>query len=255
MLPEIGADRYPEIHLENIMSKENKDGVPHTGSNQQGTPTEESPPNNINVGGDGEGSGTDHPTKVPNVDHGVDDIDFDALRLPPSGQVVVKKDLSIIPIRKPKKTEYFRKRHGSEWVIDLPLYEDEDGETYLVGPVCLGFLNDQGLIRRARIHTLMVHGSGVLLLSHIGLADADGKHNSFNRSREEAYLKAETEWVRISANKALGGYDVWKPETKLPEPDWPIPPTTLKEALSVAFKGRYINEPDHPIINRLKGRL
>ena len=37
------------------MSKENKDGVPHTGSNQQGTPTEESPPNNINVGGDGEG--------------------------------------------------------------------------------------------------------------------------------------------------------------------------------------------------------
>ena len=29
----------------------------------------------------------------------------------------------------------------------------------------------------------------------------------------------------------------------------------LKEMLSIAFKGNYINEPDHPIIKRLKGRL
>jgi hypothetical protein len=233
----------------------NKEGVPETGSNQQGTPIDQSRQNDKTVTVTGDGSGTDLPQTVSTADHGVDAIDFDALRLPPSGQVVVKKDLSIIPIRKPKKTEYFRKRPGNEWAIDLPLYEDEDGETYLIGPVCLGFLNDQGLIRRARIHTLIVHGSGVLLLSPIGLPDADGKHNPFNRSREEAYHKAETEWVRISANKALGGYDIWTPETKLPEPDWPIPPTTLKEALSVAFKGKYINEPAHPIINRLKGRL
>jgi hypothetical protein len=211
--------------------------------------------NDVNRSRKPEGSVMDSPSQVLNVENGINDIDFDALRLPASEQIMVKRDLSIIPIRKTKKTEYFRKRPGSEWTIDLPLYEDEDGETYLVGPVCLGFLNDQGLVKRARIHTLIVHGSGVLLLSPVGLPDADGKHNSFNRSREEAYLKAETEWVRISANKALGGYDVWKPEVNLPEPDWPIPPTTLKEALSVAFKGRYINEPDHPIINRLKGRL
>jgi hypothetical protein len=100
-----------------------------------------------------------------------------------------------------------------------------------------------------------VHGSGVLLLSPIGLPDADGKNNPYNRSREENYLKAETGWVRISANKDLGGYDIWYPETKLPEPDWPTPPNTLKEMLSIAFKGRYINVPDHPIINRLRGRL
>jgi hypothetical protein len=233
----------------------NKEGIPETGSIQQGTPIDQSHQTNKKIVVTGEGSDKDLLPQVLKADQGVNDIDFDALRLPPSGQVVVKKDLSIIPVRKPKKTEYFRKRPGKEWVIDLPLYEDEDGETYLVGPVCLDFLNDQGLIRPARIHTLIVHGSGVLLLSWVGLPDADGKHNSYNRSREEAYRKAETEWVRISANKALGGYDVWKPETQLPEPEWPTPPNTLKEALSIAFKGRFINEPAHPIINRLKGRL
>jgi len=235
-------------------TKENKRSAGPV-SEQPDSPKNGLLPDNINVGVAQEGSDSDPSTKVQKVEQNADEINFEALRLPPSGQVVVKKDLSIIPIRKPTKREYFRKRPGSEWVIDLPLYEDEDGETYLVGPVCLSFLNDQGLIRRARVHTLFVHGSGVLLLSSIGLPDADGKHNSFNRSREEAYRKAETEWVRISANKALGGYDIWKPETKLPEPDWPTPPKTLKEALTVAFKGRYINEPDHPIINRLKGRL
>lgn len=183
-----------------------------------------------------------------------DEIDFDALRLPPSGQLTAKRDLSIIPVRRPKKTEWFRVRTGADWRIDLPLYEDAD-DTYVVGPEYQGFLNDQGLIKRARIYTLLVHGSGVLFLSPIGLPGADGKLNSFNRSREEAYLKAETAWVRISANKDLGGYELYIPESPMPEPEWPVPPNTLKEMLGIAFKGRFINEPDHPILNRLRGRL
>ena len=188
----------------------------------------------------------------PSVD---DEIDFESLRLPPGGQLIAKRDLSIIPVRKPKKTEWFRVRSGDNWRIDLPLYEDTDGEAYLIGSKYLGFLNDQGLVRRVRVYTLLVSGSGVLILSPIGLPDADGKANSFNRSREEAYRKAETDWIRISANKDLGGYDLWKPEVPLPEPDWPSPPATLHEALSVGFKGRYINDPDHPILNQLKGKL
>ena len=184
-----------------------------------------------------------------------DDIDFEALRLPPSGQLIAKRDLSIIPVRKPKKTEWFRVRSGNDWRIDLPLYEDADGDTYLIGSDFLSFLNERALVRRARIYTLLVHGSGVLLLSPIGLPDVDGKLNSYNRSREEHYRKAETEWISISANKDLAGYDVWTPETRIPEPEWPTPPNTLKEMLSIAFKGRYINDPDHPILNQLKGRL
>jgi hypothetical protein len=212
-------------------------------------------PDNINVGVAQEGSDSDPSTKVQKVEQNADEIDFEALRLPPSGQVMVKKDLSTIPIRRPKKTEWFRVRPGAEWRIDLPLYEDDDKETYIVGPVCQGFLNDRKLIKRSRVYTLIVHGTGVLLLSPIGLPEADGKYNPYNRSREEAYLKAENEWVQISSNQPLGAYDRWTPETQLPDPEWPAPPNTLKEALAIAFKGRYINELDHPIIKRLGGRL
>jgi hypothetical protein len=186
-----------------------------------------------------------------------DEIDFEALRLPPSGQLIAKKDVSIIPTRKPKKTEWFRVRPEPEWKIDLPVYEDADmdGEHYIIAPEYLNFLNDQGLVRRVRLYTCYTHGSGVLFLSPVGLPDADGKENSYNRSRHEAYLKAEKEWVRINANKSLGGYDIWTPESPMDEPVWPAVPATLKDALSIAFKGKYINAPDHPILNRLKGKL
>jgi hypothetical protein len=184
-----------------------------------------------------------------------DEIDFDALRLPPSGQLVAKRDISLIPVRRPKKTEWFRVRPGDDWRIDLPLYYDDDGEPYIISPDNLGFLNDQGLVHRVRIYTLLAHPSNVLFMSPVGLPEADGKINSYNRSRAESYLKAESAWSRISANKDLGGYDYWTPEIPLPEPQWPIPPASLKEALNIAFKGRFINDPDHPILNRLKGKL
>jgi hypothetical protein len=193
---------------------------------------------------------THEPAKLPD-----EEIDFDALRLPPSGQLLAKRDLSIVPVRRPKKTEWFRVRPGDEWRIDLPLYAAEGEEPYLIAPEYQGFLNEQGLVQRARIYTLIVHGTGIMFLSPITLPDADGKQNSYNRSRIECYLKAETKWVKIAANKALGGYDCSSPESALSEPEWPTPPHTLKEMLSIAFKGRYINDADHPIIKHLKGRL
>jgi hypothetical protein len=234
----------------------NKGGVPVTDCSQSGTPTTPILTSDvINLAGIQDGSQSDPPVQPSKVEQNADEIDFDALRLPPSGQIMVKRDLSIIPTRKPKKTEWFRVRSGAEWRIDLPLYVDDDGETFVVGPACLGFLHEQGLVKRARIYTILVYESGVLLLSPIGLPDEEGKINSYNRSREECYRKAETQWVRISANKDLGGYDCMTPEHVFPDPVWPAPPNTLKEALAIAFKSKYINELDHPIIKRLRGRL
>jgi hypothetical protein len=184
-----------------------------------------------------------------------DEIDFDGLRLPPNAQLIAIKDYSIIPVRKPKKTEWIRVHPGDDWRIDLAIYEEEAGETYLVGRDYFGYLNELKLVKLARIFTVLVYGSGVLFLSPIGLPDVDGKINSYNRSRAEAYLKAETEWVRISANKDLGGYDCWTPEAPMQEPEWPSPPHSLKEMLNIAFKDRYINAPDHPIIKQLRGKL
>ena len=107
----------------------------------------------------------------------------------------------------------FRKRHGNEWVIDLPLYEDEDGETYLVRARMSWFPE------RSRTHTACsdTHTDCarvwcIIPQSILALRMRTARQ-FINGTREDAYLKAETEWVRISANKALGGYDVWTPET------------------------------------------
>jgi hypothetical protein len=63
---------------------------------------------------------------------------------------------------------------------------------------------------------------------------------------------AETQWVRSVANKAVGGYDMLVAEAALSEPEWPD--TSLDELIEIAFRGRIIQSPDHPVVAQLLGR-
>jgi hypothetical protein len=60
-------------------------------------------------------------------------------------------------------------------------------------------------------------------------------------------------WVRVVANMGLGGYDVFQASGALPDPDWPDVP--FREYLRLAFKDRYIDNRDHPILRRLRGEV
>jgi len=138
--------------------------------------------------------------------------------------------------------------------MNLPLYKAEEDEPYIVtDPKCAMFLEEQGMLQKVKIYALYIHGSGLFILSPVGLPDADGKQNSYHQTRQEAYEGAKTGWKRISANKALGAYDSWSPESDMGEPNWPKEPATLDAALNFAFEKRNIDSPEHPIIKRLKG--
>ena len=52
---------------------------------------------------------------------------------------------------------------------------------------------------------------------------------------------------------ALGGYRIMKAKGDLGEPEWPS--LSLSELLDVAFKDRVISSEDHPIFNKLLGKL
>ena len=52
---------------------------------------------------------------------------------------------------------------------------------------------------------------------------------------------------------ALGGYRIMKAKGDLGEPEWPS--LSFNELLDVAFKDRVISSEDHPIFNKLLGRL
>lgn len=58
-----------------------------------------------------------------------------------------------------------------------------------------------------RLLALAVNRQGVVFLWPIKLPDPNGKTNSWNLSAFEACGKAQTDWIRVSANMSLGAYD------------------------------------------------
>jgi hypothetical protein len=64
---------------------------------------------------------------------------------------------------------------------------------------------------------------------------------------------ATKQWIRVASNMSLGAYDIIAAEGQIPEPIWPD--VTFKEIIKIAFQGRVIRTPDHPVIQRLHGRL
>ena len=61
-------------------------------------------------------------------------------------------------------------------------------------------------------------------------------------------------WVRRQADIANGGYVITKAmNAKLPDPKWPT--MTLSEIIDRAFDKFYINDIQHPVLQRLRGEM
>ena len=53
------------------------------------------------------------------------------------------------------------------------------------------------------------------------------------------------------ADLNLGAYEVYTASADLPAPEWPEMP--FSELLRVAFKDRYLDTLDHPVLKLLRG--
>ena len=60
-------------------------------------------------------------------------------------------------------------------------------------------------------------------------------------------------WIRLDRHHALGAYDAYEATGKYPEPEWGDLP--LVKLLEIAFRDRFINRPDHPVLRRLRGEV
>lgn len=74
---------------------------------------------------------------------------------------------------------------------------------------------------------------------------------SWHESARRAAEIAKTKWIRIAADKSLGGYRVREAEGRLSEPEWPT--EALSDLLTIAFADRIIMSEDHPVVRRLRG--
>ncbi len=55
------------------------------------------------------------------------------------------------------------------------------------------------------------------------------------------------------ANMGAGTYDVLEARGQFPDPVWPE--VTLEKLLELAFKDRFIDNLDHPVLKRLRGEF
>jgi hypothetical protein len=73
------------------------------------------------------------------------------------------------------------------------------------------------------------------------------------RSAAEAAELAMDKWIRITANMALGAYEISEAIGNLSEPVWPE--MSFQEILRIAFRDRIVQSLDHPLVQRLRGAV
>ena len=178
---------------------------------------------------------------------------FSSLRLSQNfGETLgVKKVLTTVPVGKPTKDRFFRTHTSPSWVFPTWILENKAaGETYIVSPEVASVLGD--LVRPVELYAVIDRQNNPSLIP-IPLPGPNGVRNPWHESLLQAVLRARLVWLRISANMALGGYDIFEAAASLPEPIWPE--TTMDELLEVAFRGRIITSLDHPVVQDRLGRV
>lgn len=178
---------------------------------------------------------------------------FSSLRLTQNfGETLgVKKVLTTVPVGRPPKDRFFRAHPLPSWVFPAWILENKaTGETYLVSEEVASALGDQ--VRPVELHAAIDRQNNPFLIP-IPLPGPNGVRNRWHESLAQAVERSKSVWLRVSANKDLGGYDIFEATAKLPDPVWPD--ITMDELLEVAFRGRIITSVDHPIVQERLGEI
>ena len=196
------------------------------------------------LSGDSGGDGGDTPP---------DPFDPASLRLGQdfASTIGVKKVLTTVRCGKPHRHEFVRVRAGEDWRLETGLFEDKvNREIYLVQRDLWTEL--AGEVYPACLF-LAVNRQSDVFLWRVKLPGFDGRSNPWNDSALAAARLAETTWVRVAANMPAGMYDTYEAAAELSEPEWPE--LAFPEILKLAFKDRFIQNIDHPVIRALRGEV
>lgn len=178
--------------------------------------------------------------------------DLTRLKLATTAEASVsRKVLMTVPCRKPGRQEWIRVRTGDEWKLTTnTLVAREENKVYLVEPELwpqvVGDLVPTQLVT-------VINRQGVLSLWPLRLPGSDGRSCEWHTSALEASLLAERRWIKVTSNMALGAYEVHEALGTLSEPDWPD--ATFEQLVKLAFKDAFIETEDHPLLQRLQGKV
>ena len=163
----------------------------------------------------------------------------------------MRRVLATVPVRKPHRQEFVRVHPDAAMRLDTALLEvKEERQTYLVNSALWPEL--PGETAPKTLYTVMTR-QGVILLWLVRLPDEAGRLDDWNTSGHEAAKRAESNWVRVAANMALGAYDIYEAVSQFPDPVWPD--LSFERLLEIAFRDRFIDSLDHPVVRRLRGEF
>jgi hypothetical protein len=169
-----------------------------------------------------------------------------------TAEIGTKEILTRVPVRRPRRDEFVRCHPDPVMSLAVTIYADrnEQDEVYFVAPAMRGALAED--LKPVRLQ-LAITRKGVLFIWPLTIPSED---NPLGRSWHESALKAaeiaKEFWIRVTSDKALGGYRVRKAEGKLSEPEWPTD-KTFNDLLAIAFAEKIIMSQDHPIVRGLRG--
>lgn len=163
----------------------------------------------------------------------------------------VRRVLVSVLVRKPHRQEFFRTHPDPEMTLQTAILEfKQDRQNFIVTPELAPYLPGEA-VAKLLIPTLTNHGA--LCLWPIRLPDEQGRLDEWNAVALEAAERAKSKWVRLMANMGAGTYDVLEARGQFPDPVWPE--VTLEKLLELAFKDRFIENLDHPVLKRLRGEF
>ena len=155
--------------------------------------------------------------------------------------------LTHIPVRKPSRHEFFRVHPNH--ILDTTVFIDkEEREVYLVIPSMRAHLVGEA---RPVLLVPTISRQNAIFIWPVPLPSEDGRRNAWTDTAQEAMHLGREHWIRLMPDMGLGAYRIYKAEGQLSDPIWSDKP--FQELLEIAFKGRVINSPDHPVVRRLRG--
>lgn len=180
-------------------------------------------------------------------------LDLNKLALPQDFQNMpgARKLWTVIPVRKPSKTEFFRVLDDDKYTIQTAIIElKEENETYLIDPQLLVDLSE--FIVPVQV-VMAVTRMGALMVWPVKLPQE--RRNAWHDTALQAAELARTKWVCMRANMHAGCYDVLQATGKLPEPEFPTTELTFQGMLELAFRDFYVDNISHPLVLRLSGQV
>jgi len=158
----------------------------------------------------------------------------------------------VIDVAKPNSQKYFQVRDGREWQMKVKLVEYKPYQEFsLVLPEVAKNAGENTEIAEYRLYlTVNEFGHYSVWPVHVG-------KGSWHESRRLAVKDATGIWIRMKANIAKEEFFTLEaPDdiaSKLGKPIWP-PDLTFREIVSIAFAGRVIDDVNHPLLKKLRGK-